>query len=357
MYVHACKQVQMVQLKVVATDGASPAFSSVVDITIHVLDVNDNRPQFVLDPALGGALTFDLDIEEVEVGGGVLTVAVNPQLARGSVVAPLRAVDADAADNARLTYRLLPTPGCDDAAGYDVISGGGGGGGDVISVPAGRRRCGLFEVDRREGGLRLATGLTGLDDGTTMNVTVVAVDSGVPPRTGTVLVRVVVNGTVPLPSVPTQRRHGGGLDRWMAALMDDAVLIVCSLAVFVAVACCLCAVVLVLASRRARARQRRAARGYNCRAEEEKALEREDKARDGEDKALEQEKALELENKALEREEKALGGGTPAAGTAVVVYGSCEAPPRTVPACDWPDHQQVRSPRCQRNGFTTSLMT
>jgi len=325
-------QVEMVQLKVVATDGASPAFSSVVDITIHVLDVNDNRPQFVLDPALGGAPTFDLDIEEVEVGGGVLTVAVNPQLARGSVVAPLRAVDADAADNARLTYRLLPTPGCDDAAGYDVISGGGGGG-EVISVPAGRRRCGLFEVDRREGGLRLATGLTGLDDGTTMNVTVVAVDSGVPPRTGTVLVRVVVNGTVPLPSVPTQRRrggtvptqrrHGGGLDRWMAALMDDAVLIVCSLAVFVAVACCLCAVVLVLASRRARARQRRAARGYNCRAEEEKAL----------------------------------GGGTPAAGTAVVVYGSCEAPPRTVPACDWPDHQQVRSPRCQRNGFTTSVMT
>jgi len=338
---------EMVQLKVVATDGASPAFSSVVDITIHVLDVNDNRPQFVLDPALGGALTFDLDIEEVEVGGGVLTVAVNQQLARGSVVAPLRAVDADAGDNARLTYRLLPTPGCDDAAGYDVISGGGGGGGDVISVPAGRRRCGLFEVDRREGGLRLATGLTGLDDGTTMNVTVVAVDSGVPPRTGTVLVRVVVNGTVPLPSVPTQRRrggtvptqrrHSGGLDRWMAALMDDAVLIVCSLAVFVAVACCLCAVVLVLASRRARARQRRAARGYNCRAEEEKALEREDKARDG--------------------EEKALGGGTPAAGTAVVVYGSCEAPPRTVPACDWPDHQQVRSPRCQRNGFTTSVMT
>ena len=62
-------------------------------------------------------------------------------------------------------------------------------------------------------------------------------------------------------TVPTQRRRG---QRWIATLLDDALVVVCVLVVFVAVACCLCAVVVVLAARRARARRRRAERGYNC---------------------------------------------------------------------------------------------
>ena len=325
------EQVATVRMEVTATDGASPPHSSVVSITVHVLDENDNRPQFLLDPdykiEVGGAVTSDPD-PKVKVDG-LLTAVVNPLLPPGSVVAPLRAVDADAGDNAHLTYRILPTPGCDEAeAGYDVISGRGN---DVSSdeisaaVPAGRRQCSLFQVDKEQGGLTLKTGgvgLTGFDDSTALNVTVTATDAGVPPLTGTVLVRVVVNSTVPLPTVPTQRRHRPTTgDRWLAMLINDGVVIVCSLAIFVVVACCLCAVVVVLATRRARARQRRAQHGYNCRAEEEKAL-------------------------------GAAAGTQPS--PSVVVYGSCESP-RTVPGSNW--QKQVPSPRAKRNGFTPSHMT
>jgi len=300
------EQLSTIRLFVTATDGASPPRHSVADLTVHVLDENDNRPQFVLDPD-----------SKVKVGA-MLTVAVSPRLPPGLVVAPLRAVDADADDNGHVTYRLLPVPGCDEA-GYDVISGGGGGSSDVSSVamPADRRQCGLFEVDAEQGGLTLRHGvdLTAFDDGTVLNVTVMATDAGVPSLNGTVLVRVVINSTVPLPTVPTQRHHQQTTgEHWMAMLIDEGVVIVCSVVVFVVIACCLSAVVVLLATRRARARQRRAKHGYNCRAEEEKVL--------GAAGAMDYDRPA----------------------PSVVVYGSCDSP-RTVPACNW-------SPRTKRNGFT-----
>jgi len=279
--------------------------------------------------SVGNALS-DWQVEQV------LTVAVSPLLPPGSVVTSLRAVDADADQNAHVTYRLHHPPDCDltDAGtGYDVISGGGNNtssSGDVISaaVPAGRRQCGLFRVDADQGGLFLEDGGQGLatfDDGTVLNVSVSARDAGVPPLTGTVLVRVVVNSTVPLPSVPTQRHHQDAVERnrWLALLIDEGVVIVCSLAVFVVLACCLSVVVVVLAGRRARARQRRDKHGYNCRAEEEKAL------------------------------GAATSDDMRSVPQSVVVYGSCEAP-RTVPTGSW---QDVGSPRAKRNGWTSLQMT
>ena len=321
------EQRDTIRLVVTATDGASPALNSVINVLIRVADDNDNSPQFVLDPdyevKVDGAVNFDPEVKQL------LTVVVSPRLPPGSVVTSLRAVDADAGDNARVTYRLLPMPGCrETAAGvYDVISGADDDvRGDVISaaVPAGRRMCGLFGVDAEQGGLTLRAGLASFDDGTEFNVTVTATDAGVPPLSGTVLVRIVVNSTVPLPSVPTQRHHQQTTgERWIAMLFDEVVVIVCSLVVFVILACCLCAVVVVLATRRARARERRAKHGYNCRAEEEKAL----------------------------------GAAADAAGDraapSVVVYGSCETA-RTVPGCNWHD---VGSPRAKRNGLTSLQMT
>jgi len=324
------EQRETFRLEVTATDGANPPYSNVVNLLIRVVDENDNPPQFVIDPdynvKVDGAVTFDPHAEvKVEE---VLTVAVSPLLPPGSVVASLRAVDADAGSNGHVTYRLVPTPDC--VAGYDVISGGdGNASGDVISaaVPAGRRQCGLFGVDADQGGVFLTAGgvgLTAFDDGTVLNVTVSARDAGVPPLTGTVLVRVVVNSTVPLPSVPTQRHHQRWAgDRWIRMLIDDGVVIVCSLVAFVVVACCLSAVVVVLAGRRHRARQRRAKHGYNCRAEEEKAL------------------------------GVAAAAGSERPVPSVVVYGSCDSP-RTVPAGNW---QDVGSPHAKRNGWTSLQMT
>lgn len=327
------EQQEIIRLVVTATDGASPPFGSVVNLIVRVVDENDNRPQFVIDSdynvKVDGAMISDRD-GEVRVSE-VLTVVVSPLLPPGSVVASLRAVDADADINAHVTYRLLAMPGCDEAAsGYDVISGGDGNASrDVISaaVPAGRRQCGLFGVDAEQGGLYLKAGGGGLmafDDGTELNVTVLATDAGEPPLTGTVLVRVVVNSTVPLPSVPTQRHHQQTPgERWIAMLIDEGVVIVCSLVAFVVVACCLSVVVVVLASRRARARQRRAKHGYNCRAEEEKAL------------------------------GAAVDATHDRPVQSVVVYGSCE-PPRTVPTGNW---QDVGSPPSKRNGWTSLQMT
>jgi len=309
------------KLIVTATDGASPPLDSVINVLVRVDDENDHQPQFIFDPGydqveVDGTVTSELDVDVL-----MLAVAVSPRLPPGSVVASLRAVDADADVNGQLIYRLLPMSGCDEAsAGYDVISGDGiRSGGDVISaaVAVERRQCGLFGVDAEKGGLALMADLTEFDDGTQFNVTVIATDHGVPPLTGTVLVRVVVNSTMPLPSVPTQHHHQHTIgERWMALLFSEVVIIVCSLVVFLVSACCLSAVVVVLATRRARARQRRAKHGYNCRAEEEKAL----------------------------------GVASDPAGErptpSVVVYGSCDTP-RTVPECNW---QDVGSPRAKRNG-------
>ena len=314
------EQREIVRLVATATDGARPPFSRDIDVVVRVTDENDNTPQFVVDSG------DEVDVERV------LTVAVSPRLAPGSVVASLRAVDADVGINAHVTYRLLAVPGCDEATpGYDVISGGSDDvSGDAISaaVPADRRQCSLFAVDAQLGGLSLragGVGLTAFDDGTEFNVTVRATDGGEPPLTGTVLVRVVVNSTVPLPSVPTQRRHEQTTaERWVAILLNQGVIIACSLVVFVVVACCLCVVIIVLAGRRSRARRRRAKHGYNCRAEEEKAL-----------------------GAAVD------GSSDRSVPASVIVYGSCESP-RTVPACNWKD---VDSPRAKRNGWSPSQMT
>jgi len=333
------EQQDAIRLIVEASDGASPPLSSTVDVVVHVADENDNQPLFVLD------LENEIKVEDA------LTVAVSPRLPPGSVVTPLRAVDRDAGNNSRVTYRLLPLPGCGDAAGYDVISGGDGD--DVISMPAGRRQCGLFGVDSQQEGLILSEGgkgLAGFDDGTDFNVTVTATDAGVPSLTGTVLIRVVVNSTVPLPTVPTQRRHqhpmlsGRGTvalptvptqrhhqhsdGGWISLLVRDGVIVVCSLVAFIVIACCLSVVVVVLATRRARARQRRAKHGYNCRAEEEKVL-------GGTGVCVDTDPAFDR------------------SAPSVVVYGSCESP-RTVPACNWHD---VGSPRTKRNGWSSSQMT
>ena len=327
------EQEETFRLVVTAMDGASPPLNRVINVLVRVVDENDNRPQFVLDPdykvKVDGTVMFDPD-DEVKVEG-VITVDVSPLLPPGSVVASLRAVDSDADVNAHVTYRLVPMPGCDEAAaGYDVISGRDDDvSSDVISaaVPAGRRQCGLFRMDVDQGELILAggVGLTSFDDGTQFNVTVTATDAGVPPLTGTVLVRVVVNSTVPLPSVPTQRHQQQTTgERWIAMLVDEGVVIICSLVVFVVIACCLSAVIVVLATRRARARDRRAKHGYNCRAEEEKAL------------------GAAASDPVRDR-----------SAPSVVVYGSCESP-RTVPACNW---QEMSSPRAKRNGWSSSQMT
>ena len=333
------EQRSIFRLVVTATDAASPPFYSAANVLVRVLDENDNRPRFVLDAAEDkvkvdrGLTTSELVNSKVKVDG-MLTVTVSPLLPPGSVVTSLHAVDDDDEENAGVTYRLLPLPGCEDTAstGYEVLSGGVddvSGDVNVISgaQPAAQRRCGLFSVDAQQGGLTLAADgprLQTFDDGTTFNLTVEARDSGLPALTGTVLVRVVVNSTAPLPTSPTQRRHNhrSTADRWIAALLAESVVVACSLAAFVVMACCLSAVVLLLATRRARARERRAKHGYNCRRAEE---------------------------------QKALGGDDTAAcaASAVVVYGSCESP-RPVPACRW---QDVGSQRAKRNGCTPPRMT
>lgn len=131
-------------LVIVATDDGEPPLSASLSVVVEVQDVNDNPPVF----------------ERAEY-----TVSVLESLAANSQVLQVTAVDLDTGNNARLTYRLLPTEGA------------GGGGDDV------------FGVFPNSGWLYLRSGL----DRETRDrylLTVAATDNGAP--AGSATTRVVV---------------------------------------------------------------------------------------------------------------------------------------------------------------------
>ncbi|XP_068021776.1 protocadherin gamma-A12-like [Melanerpes formicivorus] len=92
------EEVREVGLWVLAEDGGSPALSSNVSVRIVIVDENDNAPQVLYPPAAGVP------------GSGVRGwsgVELAPRSSEpGSLVAKVVAVDADAGQNAWLSYEL-----------------------------------------------------------------------------------------------------------------------------------------------------------------------------------------------------------------------------------------------------------
>ncbi|XP_064527558.1 protocadherin gamma-A10-like [Pseudopipra pipra] len=90
------EEVREVGLWVWAEDGGSPALSSNVSVRLVIVDENDNAPQ-VLYPPAAGALSGS-------VWSGVELAARSSEA--GALVAKVVAVDADAGQNAWLSYEL-----------------------------------------------------------------------------------------------------------------------------------------------------------------------------------------------------------------------------------------------------------
>ncbi|KAM6251565.1 LOW QUALITY PROTEIN: uncharacterized protein LJ264_009322 [Porphyrio hochstetteri] len=87
------EEVREVGLWVLAEDGGAPALSSNVSVRLVIVDENDNAPQVLYPPAAPGA--------------GWAGVELAPRSAEpGALVAKVVAVDADAGQNAWLSYEL-----------------------------------------------------------------------------------------------------------------------------------------------------------------------------------------------------------------------------------------------------------
>ncbi|XP_039245469.1 protocadherin gamma-A10-like [Pipra filicauda] len=91
------EEVREVGLWVWAEDGGSPALSSNVSVRLVIVDENDNAPQVLYPPAAGAALSGS-------VWAGVELAARSSEA--GALVAKVVAVDADAGQNAWLSYEL-----------------------------------------------------------------------------------------------------------------------------------------------------------------------------------------------------------------------------------------------------------
>ncbi|KAM6055958.1 uncharacterized protein VSU04_010170 [Chlamydotis macqueenii] len=88
------EEVREVWLWVRAEDGGAPALSSNVSVRVSIVDENDNAPQVLYPPAAPGA-----------------GVELAPRSAEpGALVAKVVAVDADAGQNAWLSYELAKAP-------------------------------------------------------------------------------------------------------------------------------------------------------------------------------------------------------------------------------------------------------
>ncbi|XP_075020934.1 protocadherin gamma-A2-like [Calonectris borealis] len=93
------EEVREVGLWVRAEDGGAPARSSNVSVRLVIVDENDNAPQVLYPPAAAAAAAA--------AGAGWAGVELAPRSAEpGALVAKVVAVDADAGQNAWLSYEL-----------------------------------------------------------------------------------------------------------------------------------------------------------------------------------------------------------------------------------------------------------
>uniref|UniRef100_A0A8C6JI54 Uncharacterized protein n=1 Tax=Melopsittacus undulatus TaxID=13146 RepID=A0A8C6JI54_MELUD len=93
------EEVREVRLWVWAEDGGAPALSSNVSVLLEIVDENDNAPQVLYPPAAAAAPSAAVS--------GWSGVELAPRSAEpGALVAKVVAVDADAGQNAWLSYEL-----------------------------------------------------------------------------------------------------------------------------------------------------------------------------------------------------------------------------------------------------------
>ncbi|KAJ0050086.1 hypothetical protein NL108_011827 [Boleophthalmus pectinirostris] len=82
------EKMQQISLKVIAVDQGNSTYRATADVTINILDINDNIPEFAND-------TYYAKVPE--------------QAEDGTTIATITATDLDLMDVDKITYKLLPT--------------------------------------------------------------------------------------------------------------------------------------------------------------------------------------------------------------------------------------------------------
>ena len=82
------------RLRLIAFDGGHPARSDTINVTVRVLDANDNDPVFERQ-------TYDVTMVETDAATGTSTFGRTP-------ITRVRATDPDLGDNGRVVYGFAP---------------------------------------------------------------------------------------------------------------------------------------------------------------------------------------------------------------------------------------------------------
>uniref|UniRef100_A0A8B9UJP9 Cadherin domain-containing protein n=1 Tax=Anas zonorhyncha TaxID=75864 RepID=A0A8B9UJP9_9AVES len=177
------EEVREVGLWVRAEDGGAPALSSNVSVRLLIVDENDNAPQVLYPPSSSAAAAAG--------GAGWTGVELAPRSAEpGALVAKVVAVDADAGQNAWLSYELAKAT-----------------------------EPGLFRVGLHSGEVRTARSPLARD-APRHSLVVVVKDQGRPALSATATLTVVLAESVAellseLGSAAAPAEPGGSLTRWL----------------------------------------------------------------------------------------------------------------------------------------------
>eukprot|EP00075_Anas_platyrhynchos_P034859 XP_027324112.1 protocadherin gamma-A5-like isoform X1 [Anas platyrhynchos] len=177
------EEVREVGLWVRAEDGGAPALSSNVSVRLLIVDENDNAPQVLYPPSSAAAAAA--------AGAGWTGVELAPRSAEpGALVAKVVAVDADAGQNAWLSYELAKAT-----------------------------EPGLFRVGLHSGEVRTARSPLARD-APRHSLVVVVKDQGRPALSATATLTVVLAESVAellseLGSAAAPAEPGGSLTRWL----------------------------------------------------------------------------------------------------------------------------------------------
>lgn len=158
------------ELTIQATDGGYPQLSSTALVKVRVVDLNDNKP-VIMHPAFSN---------------GSLEIGVSSKAAQDSLVAHIKARDADEGANAELSFAFLEDPSQQQQQQQQL------------------RSTDLFAIDEKTGEVVLRRNLMKEELDQVYPLLLMVSDNGRPPLSTTATVRLLVTAALPLPSSSNQ---------------------------------------------------------------------------------------------------------------------------------------------------------
>ncbi|KAH8409766.1 hypothetical protein KR222_006432, partial [Zaprionus bogoriensis] len=165
--------------QVIASDNAEPLvrLSSSVDVEVNVLDVNDNRPEFIGYDDQTKAVKYIADVADRTLMLPVYKAYLDRSTLPGMFVKQVNAIDKDYVGN-----------------GNGLV---------LYSIQHQEMHTPVFQIDSRDGTISTISNIRGYNDYEHLNVTVIASDLGSPALSATAVVLINLQGqAVTEPTAP-----------------------------------------------------------------------------------------------------------------------------------------------------------